>query len=222
MLLSSVFLRFFCKFSMKIIFYLPVNTNNPKFVAFLVFVCMTASFLSQISPSENVLKQDAILSPVAKQWIAKDIPSYGSQWKRAKIAIHWFGKYYILITGKLQETTGWREACQLYCKIAFAVSSSETTTSCSQLKRHRSLRPIPQRVARRQRLARDTCRPLRVGRRNGWHFRLLPAGVELKTLLILLNLEYHRWQISALIYNFTGEITKSPWQRFVPQCQDGL
>ena len=144
MLLSSVFLRFFCKFSMKIIFYLPVNTNNPKFVAFLVFVCTTASFLSQISPSENVLKQDAILSPVAKQWIATDIPSYGSQWKRAKIAIHWFGKYYILITGKLQETTGWREACQLYCKIAFAVSSSETTTSCSQLKRHRSLRPIPQ------------------------------------------------------------------------------
>ena len=24
---------------------------------------------------------------------AKDIPSYGSQSKRAKIAIHWFGKY---------------------------------------------------------------------------------------------------------------------------------
>ena len=33
------------------------------------------------------------LSPFAKQWIAKDIPSYGSQSKRAKIAIHWFGKY---------------------------------------------------------------------------------------------------------------------------------
>ena len=31
--------------------------------------------------------------PFAKQWIAKDIPSYGSQSKRAKIAIHWFGKY---------------------------------------------------------------------------------------------------------------------------------
>ena len=26
-------------------------------------------------------------------WISKDIPSYGSQSKRAKIAIHWFGKY---------------------------------------------------------------------------------------------------------------------------------
>ena len=31
--------------------------------------------------------------PFAKQWIAKDIPSYGSQSKRTKIAIHWFGKY---------------------------------------------------------------------------------------------------------------------------------
>ena len=30
----------------------------------------------------------------AKQWISKDIPSYGSQSERAKIAIHWFGKYY--------------------------------------------------------------------------------------------------------------------------------
>ena len=28
-----------------------------------------------------------------KQWISKDIPSYGSQSKFLKIAIHWFGKY---------------------------------------------------------------------------------------------------------------------------------
>ena len=32
-------------------------------------------------------------SPFPKQWISKDIPSYGSQSKRTKIAIHWFGKY---------------------------------------------------------------------------------------------------------------------------------
>ena len=50
---------------------------------------MTASFIAQISSSENVLKRDAILAPVAKQWLAKDIPSYGSQSKRAKITIHW-------------------------------------------------------------------------------------------------------------------------------------
>ena len=48
---------------MKMIFYLPVNTDKPKFVAFLVFA----------SSFENVLKRDAILTPVAKRWIAKDI-----------------------------------------------------------------------------------------------------------------------------------------------------
>ena len=70
---------------MKIIFYLPVNTDKPTFVAFLVFICTTASFIAQISSTENVLKRDAILAPVAKQWIARDIPSYGSQSKRAQV-----------------------------------------------------------------------------------------------------------------------------------------
>ena len=78
---------------MKIIFYLPVNTEKPKLVAFLVFVCGTASFIAHITSFENVSKRDAIFAPVAKQWMAKNIPSYGSQSKRAKIAIHWFGKY---------------------------------------------------------------------------------------------------------------------------------
>ena len=35
-----------------------------------------------------------LFSPFAKQWISKDILSYRSQSKRAKIAIHWFEKYY--------------------------------------------------------------------------------------------------------------------------------
>ena len=78
---------------MKIIFYLPVNTDKPKVVAFLVFVCTTNSFIAQTSSFEDVSERDAILASVAKQWIAKDIPSYGSQTKRAKSAIHWFGKY---------------------------------------------------------------------------------------------------------------------------------
>ena len=60
---------------MKIIFYLPVNTDKPKIVAFLVFVCTTASFIAQISSSENASKRDAILAPVANS-VAKDIPSY--------------------------------------------------------------------------------------------------------------------------------------------------
>ena len=42
------------KFSMKIIFYQPVNTHKPKFVAFLVFVCTTASFIAQISSSQKM------------------------------------------------------------------------------------------------------------------------------------------------------------------------
>ena len=75
------------------IFYLPVNTDKPKLVAFFVFVCATASFIAQISSSKNVSKWDTILAAVAKLWVAKDIPSYGSQYKRAKIAFHWFGKY---------------------------------------------------------------------------------------------------------------------------------
>ena len=74
-------------------FCLPVNTHKLNFVAFLVFVCTTASFIAQISSSKNFSKRDVILALVAKQWIAKDILSYGSQLKRAKIAIHWYGKY---------------------------------------------------------------------------------------------------------------------------------
>ena len=70
-----------------------MNTDKPKFVAFLVFVCTTASFIAQISSSENVSKQDTILAPVAKQWIAEDIPRYGNNSKRAKIPIQWLGKY---------------------------------------------------------------------------------------------------------------------------------
>ena len=69
-------------------------TDKPKFVAFLVFFFFTtASYIAQISSFEIVLKREAILAPVAKQWTAKDIPSYGSRLKRAKIATHWFGKW---------------------------------------------------------------------------------------------------------------------------------
>ena len=77
---------------MKIIFYLPVNTEKPKFVTFLLFVSTKASFIAQILPFENVSKRDTILALVAKQWTAKDIPSYGSQSECTKTAIHWFGE----------------------------------------------------------------------------------------------------------------------------------
>ena len=58
-----------------------------KLVAFLVFVCKTASFIAQISSSENVLKGDAILAPVAKYSELQE------PIKRAKIDIHWFGNF---------------------------------------------------------------------------------------------------------------------------------
>ena len=59
--------------------YPPLPTSKHRqanFVAFLIFVCTTASFSAQISSSENVLKRDAILAPIAK---CTCIPSYGSQ-----------------------------------------------------------------------------------------------------------------------------------------------
>ena len=51
---STAFLRFCCKFSMKIIFHLPVKNGKSKIVDFLVFVCTTAS----ISSIENISKRD--------------------------------------------------------------------------------------------------------------------------------------------------------------------
>ena len=79
-------LRFCCKFSMKIIFY-PISEHREAKVRRFLGICLYDCFIYrtnlQISSSGNVLERDAILAPVAKQWIAKDIPSYGSQSKRA-------------------------------------------------------------------------------------------------------------------------------------------
>ena len=50
--------------------------------------------MATISSSETFAIRRAIFLSVRKTVnIAKDIPSYRSQSKRAKIAIHWFGKY---------------------------------------------------------------------------------------------------------------------------------
>ena len=74
--------------------FLPTSKHwQGKFRRFCGILFFTVSFLAQIRSSENVLKWDDILASVAKQWIAKDILSYGSQSKCVKIAIHWFGKY---------------------------------------------------------------------------------------------------------------------------------
>ena len=75
-------------------FYRPVITDKPNFVSFLVDVGAAASnFTAEISSFETIMKREAILIPVPKQWISKDILSYGSQLECTKIVIHWFGKY---------------------------------------------------------------------------------------------------------------------------------
>ena len=66
-ILSNAVLRFYCKFRMKIIFNLPINTDKPKFVAFLVFACTTASLNRSNIVSRKCLERDVILAPVAKQ-----------------------------------------------------------------------------------------------------------------------------------------------------------
>ena len=58
--------------------YRPVNTDKPNFVSFLVFAGAAASFTTKILSFETVAKREAILNPVEKQWISKDIPSHGS------------------------------------------------------------------------------------------------------------------------------------------------
>ena len=123
--MSSALLWYCCKFSMKIIFYLPVNTDRPKFVAFLVFVCMTSLFITQISSIKNVLKQDAILAPVAKQWIAKDILSYESQSKCALICA--------LFTDLVNTKTKFGRICIGNSMIIVVIFGINTTSDISKL-----------------------------------------------------------------------------------------
>ena len=57
-------LLWFCsKFSKKILFYWPVNTEKPNFFSFLVFVGAAASFTAKISSFETVAKRDAESCP---------------------------------------------------------------------------------------------------------------------------------------------------------------
>ena len=76
------------------LFFLPTSKcRQAKFCLFLRIVGEAASFTDKIWSFETVAKREAILNPLSKQWISKDIPSYGSQSECAKIAIHWFGEY---------------------------------------------------------------------------------------------------------------------------------
>ena len=87
------FLWFYSKFSQKIFFYRPVNIPTSQSLSLSWYLLVQLlPFTANISSFETVAKQGAILNPVPKQWISKDIPSYGSQSEGAKISIHWFGE----------------------------------------------------------------------------------------------------------------------------------
>ena len=65
------------------------NTDKPKFVAFLVFVCTTALFIAQISSFSKMSRKET------PSWLRfqnnEELRIFrvtGSQSKRAKIAIH--------------------------------------------------------------------------------------------------------------------------------------
>ena len=85
-------LLWFCsKFSKKILFYWPVNTDKPNF-SLSWYLLVQLLHLPLKFHLSKLLRNDT-QNPVLKQWISKDIPSYGRQSERAKIAIHWFGEY---------------------------------------------------------------------------------------------------------------------------------
>ena len=86
------FLWFCCKFSQKI-FYRLVNIPTSQSLSHSWYLLVQLLlFTANISSFETVAKRGAILNPVPKQWISKDIPSYWSQSEGAKISIHWFGE----------------------------------------------------------------------------------------------------------------------------------
>ena len=83
-----IFYDFVANLERSLFFYQPLNTNKPNSVSFLVFLGAAALFSAKISSFETVAKREAILNPVPKKSVSKDIPNFGSQSERAKIAIH--------------------------------------------------------------------------------------------------------------------------------------
>ena len=57
------FLLCCCKFSTKIFFYRPVNSEKPNLVSSLIFVWVAASFIAKISSFETVAKREAFWIP---------------------------------------------------------------------------------------------------------------------------------------------------------------
>ena len=78
-----------------ILFFLSTSKHRPaKFCLFLgICWCSCFNHLPLNFIFRNCRETRSHFESVPKQWISKDIPSYGSQSERAKVAIHWFGQY---------------------------------------------------------------------------------------------------------------------------------
>ena len=82
-----------------------------------VCICWRSCFITaKISSFETVAKREAILDPVPKHWLSKDIPSYRSQSERTKITFHRFGEYeYVLLTKRKVKLAGyWPSSLHTY------------------------------------------------------------------------------------------------------------
>ena len=85
--------REFCQVHFTILLQIQPENNFPTYqwtranqsssLSWNLFL-MTASFIAQILSFENVSKQDAILAPGAKQWIAKEYPELREPIKNAR------------------------------------------------------------------------------------------------------------------------------------------
>ena len=100
--------------SVKIIFWPPVNTDKPKFVAFLVFFLYDCFIYRSNFVFRKFLETRRHLGSVAKQWIAKDIQSYWSQQKRAEIddirICRWsWGERHHGMIARLERGTFWQK-----------------------------------------------------------------------------------------------------------------
>ena len=69
--LGGLFLQFSCKPSEKVFFPTCKPSVKQTYVSFLVFVSTDASSSAKIASFETVVKGDATLKPVQKQWNAK-------------------------------------------------------------------------------------------------------------------------------------------------------
>ena len=173
-------------------FQLLVNTNKSNFVTFLVFVGTAASG-ANMSFTERYIS----FCPKIKQWIAKEIPTYGNPSTRAKVAMHWFGKYY-----------------------RFSVSRKDIADLFAI-----TLRTFPVTAEQDPRYTRIYLRSIQKGRKNltishqSWIF-CTSRNVELRRIPgLICALIYPREKNKGfLVVLYSTSFSIPPWQKWHPPC----